>query len=189
MIFVYSLNLFQCLHLAINSHRWFNNFPGSEYSIICIFSSRHRLHLLSKYFGVFDFFFIKSRILQNTQKKKIGSQSLSIYSSFSVGNNPCSVNKTTASNFNGRYVNRPAALYAFIFSFVFFFFVFVFVFWGFLFVFVFCWGFFFALFCFFVFLGGCCFLFFFVFFLGGVVRWFALSVFSSITLIKWRKLN
>ena len=54
--FAYSLNQFLCLHLAINSHRWYNNFSGYGYSIICIFSSRHRLHLLSKYFGVFDFF-------------------------------------------------------------------------------------------------------------------------------------
>ena len=56
MIFVDSLSLFLCLHLAINSHRWFTNFSGSGYIIICIFSSRHRLHLLSKHFGVFDFF-------------------------------------------------------------------------------------------------------------------------------------
>ena len=56
MIFVYSWNLFLCLHLAINSNRWFNNFSGSGYIIICIFSSRHGLHLLSKHFGVFEFF-------------------------------------------------------------------------------------------------------------------------------------
>ena len=37
MIFVYSLNLFLYLYLAINSPHWFNNFSGSGYIIICIF--------------------------------------------------------------------------------------------------------------------------------------------------------
>ena len=51
-----SLNLSQCLHLAINSLLSFNNFFGSGKSKMCIFSSKHRLHLLSKDFGVFDLF-------------------------------------------------------------------------------------------------------------------------------------
>ena len=54
--FFYSLNLVLCLHLAIYSHLLFNNFSGSGYIIICIFFTRHRLHLLSKDFGVFDLF-------------------------------------------------------------------------------------------------------------------------------------
>ena len=56
LLLVYSLNLALCLHLAINSHLLFNNFSGTEYFIICIFSSKHKLHLPSKRFGVFDFF-------------------------------------------------------------------------------------------------------------------------------------
>ena len=55
MIFFNRLNLFHCLHLSIKSHLWFNNFSVSGYNIICIFSSKHRLHL-SKHFGVFNFF-------------------------------------------------------------------------------------------------------------------------------------
>ena len=55
-IFVYSLSLFLCLHVAIKSHLWFYHFSGSGYCIICIFSSRHWLHLLSKHFGIFNFF-------------------------------------------------------------------------------------------------------------------------------------
>ena len=53
---VYSLNFVLCLHLAINSLLLFNNFSGNLYVIICIFSSKHKLHLPSKLFGVFDFF-------------------------------------------------------------------------------------------------------------------------------------
>ena len=53
---VYSLNFVLCLHLAINSLLLFNNFPGNLYVIICIFSSKYKMHLPSKLFGVFDFF-------------------------------------------------------------------------------------------------------------------------------------
>ena len=52
----YPLNISLCLHLSINSLLLFNNFFGSGKSKIWIFSSRHRLHLLSKYFGVLDLF-------------------------------------------------------------------------------------------------------------------------------------
>ena len=52
VIFQNSLNLFLCRHLAIKSHLWFNSFPGSKYNIICIFSSRHKLHLPSQQLGV-----------------------------------------------------------------------------------------------------------------------------------------
>ena len=55
-LIIYSLNLALCLHLAINSLLLFNNFFGSGKSKMCIFSSKHRLHLLSKDFGVFDLF-------------------------------------------------------------------------------------------------------------------------------------
>ena len=55
-ILVYSLNFVLCLHLAINSQLLFNNLSGNFYVIICIFSSKHKLHLPSKLFGVFDFF-------------------------------------------------------------------------------------------------------------------------------------
>ena len=47
LLIIYSLNLTLCLHLAINSLLLFNNFFGSGKSKMCIFSSRHRLHLLS----------------------------------------------------------------------------------------------------------------------------------------------
>ena len=53
-LIIYSLNLGLCLHLAINSLLLFNNFFGSGKSKMCIFSSKHRLHLLSKVFGVFS---------------------------------------------------------------------------------------------------------------------------------------
>ena len=53
---VYSLNFVLCLHIAINSLLLFNNFSGNLYVIICIYSSKHKLHLPSKLFGVFDFF-------------------------------------------------------------------------------------------------------------------------------------
>ena len=62
LILVYSLNFVLCLHLAINSHLLFNNFSGNLYVIICIFSSKHKLHLPSKLFGVFDFFKIDHSI-------------------------------------------------------------------------------------------------------------------------------
>ena len=66
----YSLNFVLCLHLAINSHHLLNNFSGNLYNIICIYSSKYKLHLPSKLFGVFDFF----KIDQNTPKiKKIKS--------------------------------------------------------------------------------------------------------------------
>ena len=52
---VNNLNFVLCLHLAINSLLLFNNFSGNLYVIICIFSSKHKLHLLSKLFAVFDF--------------------------------------------------------------------------------------------------------------------------------------
>ena len=55
-IFGYRLNLFLCLHLAIKSHVWLDNFSGSGYNILYIISSRHKLHLLSKQFGVLDLF-------------------------------------------------------------------------------------------------------------------------------------
>ena len=58
-----SLNLFLCLHLAIKSHIWVKGLPGSKNSIICIFSSRHKLHLPSKQQGVVDFFNIFHWIL------------------------------------------------------------------------------------------------------------------------------
>ena len=44
------------LHLAINSLLLSNNFFGSGKSKMCIFSSKHRLHQLSKDFGVLDLF-------------------------------------------------------------------------------------------------------------------------------------
>ena len=56
MLNIYSLNLALCLHLVINSLLLFNNFFGSGKSKMCIFSSKHRLRLLSKDFGVFDLF-------------------------------------------------------------------------------------------------------------------------------------
>ena len=52
---VYSLNFVSCLHLAINSLLLFNNLLGNLWVKICIFSSKHKLHLQSKLFGVFDF--------------------------------------------------------------------------------------------------------------------------------------
>ena len=55
-LIIYSLNLALCLHLAINSLLSFSNFFGSGKSKMRIFSSKHRLHLLSKDFGVFDLF-------------------------------------------------------------------------------------------------------------------------------------
>ena len=55
-IFENSLNLFLCLHLVIKSHLWFNRLPGSKNNIICIFSSRCKLHLPSKQLGVVDLF-------------------------------------------------------------------------------------------------------------------------------------
>ena len=51
----YSLNLVLCLHLAINSLLLFNNLSGHLYFKIYIFSSKHKLHLPLKLFGVFDF--------------------------------------------------------------------------------------------------------------------------------------
>ena len=53
---VYSLNFVLCLHLAINSLLLFNNLSGNLCVKICIFSSKHKLHLPSKLFAVFDFF-------------------------------------------------------------------------------------------------------------------------------------
>ena len=53
LLIIYSLNLALCLHLAISSFLLFNNFFGSGKSKMW-FSSRHRLHLLSKDFGVLD---------------------------------------------------------------------------------------------------------------------------------------
>ena len=55
LFFLNSLNWFLCPHLAIKSHLWFNRLPGSGYNI-CIFSSRHKLHLPSKQLGVIDLF-------------------------------------------------------------------------------------------------------------------------------------
>ena len=55
-LIIYSLNLALCLHLAISSFLLFNNSLGSGKSKMWIFSSRHRLHLLSKDFGVLDLF-------------------------------------------------------------------------------------------------------------------------------------
>ena len=60
--FIYSLNfennlnLFSCLQQAIKSHLWFNKLSGSGYNIICIFYSRHKLHLPPKQIGVGDLF-------------------------------------------------------------------------------------------------------------------------------------
>ena len=59
---VYSLNFVLCLHLAINSLLFFNNLSGNLCVKICIFSSKHKLHLPSKLFGVFDFFKIDHSI-------------------------------------------------------------------------------------------------------------------------------
>ena len=59
---VYSLNFVLCLYLAIDSHLLFNNFSGNLHVITCIFSSKHKLHLPSKLFGVFDFFKIDHSI-------------------------------------------------------------------------------------------------------------------------------
>ena len=56
LLIIYSLNLALCLHLAINSFLLFNNIFGSGKSKMWIFSSRHRLQLLSKVFGVLDLF-------------------------------------------------------------------------------------------------------------------------------------
>ena len=56
LVNIYSLNLALCLHLAINSLLLFNNLFGSGQSKMCIFSSKHTLHLLSKDFGVLDLF-------------------------------------------------------------------------------------------------------------------------------------
>ena len=53
---VYSLNSVLCRHLAINSLLLFNNLSGHLCIRICIFSSKHKLHLPSKLFRVFDFF-------------------------------------------------------------------------------------------------------------------------------------
>ena len=55
-LIIYSLNLALCLHLAISSFLLVNNSLGSGKSKMWIFSSRHRLHLLSKDFGVQDLF-------------------------------------------------------------------------------------------------------------------------------------
>ena len=54
LLIIYSLNLALCLHLAISSFLLFINFFGSGKSKMWIFSSRHRLHLLSKDFGILD---------------------------------------------------------------------------------------------------------------------------------------
>ena len=51
---LHSLNLFLYLHLSIQSQLWFNRLAGSKYIIICIFSSRPKLHLPSKQLGVID---------------------------------------------------------------------------------------------------------------------------------------
>ena len=56
LIFENSLNLFLCLYLAMKLHLWFNRLPGSKYDIICIFSSKHKLHLPSKQLRVVDLF-------------------------------------------------------------------------------------------------------------------------------------
>ena len=56
LLIIYSLNLALCVHVAINSLLLLNNFFGSGKSKMWIFSSRHRLHLLSKDFGVLDLF-------------------------------------------------------------------------------------------------------------------------------------
>ena len=53
---IYSLDLALCQHLAIHSFLLFNNLFGSGKSKMCIFFSKHRLHLLSKDFGVLDLF-------------------------------------------------------------------------------------------------------------------------------------
>ena len=59
---IYSLNFVLCLHLVINSLLLFNNLSGNLCVKICIFSSKHKLHLPSKLFGVFDFFKIDHSI-------------------------------------------------------------------------------------------------------------------------------
>ena len=59
---VYSLNFVLCLHLPINSLLLFNNFSGNLYVIIFIFTSKNKLHLPSKLFGVFNFFKIDHSI-------------------------------------------------------------------------------------------------------------------------------
>ena len=59
---VYTLNFVLCLHLAINSLLLFNNLSGNLQVNICIFSSKYKLHLPSKLFGVFDFFKIDHSI-------------------------------------------------------------------------------------------------------------------------------
>ena len=59
---VYSLNFVLCLHLAIDSLILYNNLSGNLCVKICIFSSKHKLHLPSKLFGVFDFFKIDHSI-------------------------------------------------------------------------------------------------------------------------------
>ena len=59
---VYSLNFVLCLHLAINSLLLFNNLSSNLYVNICIFSSKHKLHLPSKLFGEFDVFKIDHSI-------------------------------------------------------------------------------------------------------------------------------
>ena len=59
---VYSLNFVLCLPLAINSILLFNNLSGNLCVKICIFSSKRKLHLPSKLFGVFDFFKIDHSI-------------------------------------------------------------------------------------------------------------------------------
>ena len=55
-LIIYSLNLSLCPHLDINSLHFFNHFSGTGKSKMCIFSSKHKLHLLSKDFVVLDLF-------------------------------------------------------------------------------------------------------------------------------------
>ena len=62
-LIIYSLNLALCLHLAISSFLLFSNIFGSGKSKMWIFFSRHRLHLLSKDFGVLDLFNIQFDII------------------------------------------------------------------------------------------------------------------------------
>ena len=51
LIFLNSLNLFLCL---LKTHLLFNRLTRSKYNKICIFSSKHKLHLPSKQLGVVD---------------------------------------------------------------------------------------------------------------------------------------
>ena len=62
ILLVYSLNLVLCQHLAINSLLLFNNLSGHLCIKISIFSSKHKLYLPSKLFGVFNFFKIDHSI-------------------------------------------------------------------------------------------------------------------------------